>query len=239
MPRSVVCCALTLVVVDCSLCTTQTPLSWLPELSPPPAGLTLLVSANIVTESNPGDVALDALVRRGATEVVVPALTAPEAEACVAERLGVYGKKLDGPQMEEFMKRHDANIPLYIQVAVEELRIFGIYEQVLQRIRALPESMPELFDQALERLEEDHGVDILQDFVCLLYCSPQGLTEEELVAMLHITQQQFGMLRTSFIPYINEQEVAGSQPRLQLTTSSVLNNAIFQRCDVLRLVVRN
>ena len=210
-------------------CAFQSPLSWLPNMAPTIGGLTILMSASTLADGVSPDIALDAAIRRGAENVRLEPLTHEEAKRCIAEKLAQYGKKLDDAQMTELLRRRDCTLPLFIQVAVEELRVFGIYEQVLQRIQRLPERISDLFDQALERLEEDHGMDLLKDFVCLLYCSPHGLTEDELRAMLHINLQQFSGIRISLSPYLEEVEIAGSAPRMKFSASTALNDAIYKR----------
>ncbi len=46
--------------------------------------------------------------------------------------------------------------PLYIIVALEELRVFGRFDEVFSEIQKLPEDVPSLFEQMLERIERDY-----------------------------------------------------------------------------------
>ena len=45
--------------------------------------------------------------------------------------------------------------------AVEELRLFAVYEQVTNRVAALPDDFPQLLQQVLQRVEVDCGYVLL------------------------------------------------------------------------------
>ena len=49
-----------------------------------------------------------------------------------------YNKKLDGEQLELLISLDASESPLWISLACEELRIFGVFEQVTEHIKNLP-----------------------------------------------------------------------------------------------------
>jgi hypothetical protein len=127
-----------------------------------------------------------------------------ERKEIVRKTLWEYRKKLDDRQMKRLLSKKDAYKPLYLIVACEELRVFGVYELVSERIASMAETVPALFEevravffrkveeewhtltspargvaQVLTRLEKDHGWDLVRNALALLQCSRGGLLESE------------------------------------------------------------
>ena len=156
-------------------------LDWLPQTLPP--GLRAIVS------TQEGD-CLDALRRRrpAPPEITVGPLGLDDRKEIVRQTLWDYRKRLDerpsNDQMGELLDKGESNNPLYLIVACEELRVFGQFEQVTERIASLPEDVPALFEQVLERLERDHGRELIENALSLLDCSWHGLLENEVLELL-------------------------------------------------------
>jgi hypothetical protein len=82
-------------------------------------------------------------------------------------------------------ERHpDSGLPLYLVVALEELSLFGDFERLTARIRDLPRSVSELFQQVLARLEADHGREMAGAICRWLAASRSGLLESEVLELL-------------------------------------------------------
>ena len=124
---------------------------------------------------------LDTLRRRPHDEVLVGPLDMEERKEIVNKTLGEYRKKLDRKQMAKLLAKTDSTKPLYLIVACEELRVFGVYEKVSERIDNMAPTVPDLFAEVLERLENDHGPDVLRAALSLLECSRGGLLEVEVI----------------------------------------------------------
>ena len=137
----------------------------------------------LVVSSLDGD-CLEVLRRREAEEIALPPLTADEQRQIVRALLSEGRRKLDDRQMTALLAHPAVENPLYLRVALEELRLFGIFEQLTARIEALAEDIPGLFDQVLARLEEDHGRELVAEAFALLDCSRYGLSEAELLDLL-------------------------------------------------------
>jgi len=137
----------------------------------------------LVVSSLEGD-CLDVLRRRQAEEIALPPLTENEQRQIVQTLLGEWRRKLDERQMAALLAHPGVKNPLYLRIALEELRLFGRFEQLTPRIEALAEDIPGMFDQVLERLEEDHGRELVAEVFALLGCSRHGLSEAELLDLL-------------------------------------------------------
>ena len=139
--------------------------------------------ARLVVSSLEGD-CLDVLRRRNAEEIPLPSLTTDEQQQIVQGLLSEWRRKLDDQQMAALLAQPGVKNPLYLRVALEELRLFGRFERLTERIEALAEDVLGLFAQVLARLEEDHGRELVAEAFALLGCSRYGLSETELLDLL-------------------------------------------------------
>ena len=97
-------------------------------------------------------------------------------------------------QRAALLAKADAGTPLYLLVALEELRTLGTYEEITDRIAQLPPDTRALFIWILKRLEDDDGFrdasgrkigrELVSRFVSLLGASRHGLSQQELVELL-------------------------------------------------------
>eukprot|EP00741_Cyanophora_paradoxa_P005375 tig00000880_g5213.t1 len=154
---------------------------WIPASLP--EGARLLVS------SLEGPV-LEAMRARAARprELPVGPLDAEERRELVRRTLAPFRKKLsearDNDQLGMLVAKPESASPLYLAVACEELRLFGVYEKLTAKIASLPEDMPGLIDAVLERLEGFLGPDMVRDSLCAVQCSRGGFPEPDLVAFI-------------------------------------------------------
>jgi len=80
-----------------------------------------------------GDV-YDTLQRRAMNKLTVEALDTQERKEIVEKTLWEFRKKLSDAQMRQLLTKTDSYKPLYLVVACEELRVFGVFEQLSDRI---------------------------------------------------------------------------------------------------------
>jgi len=140
-------------------------------------------NARLVASSLEGE-CLEVLRRREAEEIALPPLSAGEQRQIISTLLGEWRRKLDERQMTALLAHPGVKNALYLRVALEELKLFGIFEELTERIRSLADDIPGLFDQVLDRLESDHGRELVTEAFSLLYCSRYGLSETELLDLL-------------------------------------------------------
>jgi tetratricopeptide (TPR) repeat protein len=116
--------------------------------------------------------------------VQVGKLSADNCKKIIKKTLDEYRKTLTEKQIETILSRADAVKPLYLKVACEELRVFPSFELINSRITRLPNTIAELFEQFLQRLEADHNDKLVKDTLCLIESSMYGLLESELLELL-------------------------------------------------------
>jgi hypothetical protein len=187
-------------------------MQWLPQKLPQ--------NVKVVVSTLSGEV-MDALKswRIQPSFEAVTGLTEPEIKEFVTSYLEEIHKKFPTTQITEtFYEKIKAGNPLYILVALEELRVFTVYEEVGKRVAYLPDTISELFDQVLERVEGDFNRPLVQDFMSFIACGKQGMIGDELQTLLkgHATvidssnppiklpDMLFARLRRAFSAYLFE-----------------------------------
>lgn len=92
--------------------------------------------------------------------------------------------ELTEEQLDDLLEHPGTGTPLYLRIALEELRLFGDYAGLSDRIRSLGTDVPEMLEQLLERLETEHGKELVEKTFALINCSRYGLSELELLELL-------------------------------------------------------
>jgi WD40 repeat protein len=161
--------------------------SWLPEELP--------AKTRIILSTLSGPV-LESLRRRRQPPLPVELqpLDAPDRQAIIREFLHRYRKSMTDDQRAALLAKADAGTPLYLLVALEELRTLGTYEEITDRIAQLPPDTRALFIWILKRLQDDDGFrdasgrkigqELVSRFVSLLGASRHGLSQQELRELL-------------------------------------------------------
>jgi len=187
-------------------------LRFLPRQFPP--HVTVLASAL------PGP-ALDALRERGWTEYELPKATEEEADAMVAEYLRQIGRFVDteGRPIETPLRRRivaapGSRNPLFLRTVLEELRQFGSFEKLPDRVAHYLEAADpkELFLLVIRRWQEDfdgrdlggRDRDLVRRALTHLWAARQGLSESEWLDLLGTDDVQ-SPLDGSQIPNLKSQ----------------------------------
>jgi len=154
-------------------------LHWLPRELPS----TVKVVLSCIEGEETGDAVLQILRRSSCVESRVAPLTGEERFEIVTRVPSMSAKTLDPKQTGLLLSNPATQNPLFLLVALEELRGFGSFEQLDRRIKAFPregDTVTALFDQVLERLEEEFNSEVVRSLLPLLAVSRHGLTEGEL-----------------------------------------------------------
>lgn len=162
-------------------------LDWLPPRLP--AGVRLVVSA-----LEPS-VCLDALRRRSLPEVRVPLLNDRDRRQMLHDLPNLFSKQLDERQTNLLLDNPATRNPLFLTVALNELRVFGSFERMTAEIRSLPggdgtsagDALDALFERVLARLEAEtarSAPGLASALFTFLAASQQGLAEVELEGLL-------------------------------------------------------
>lgn len=64
-------------------------------------------------------------------------------QAIVDELLGQYNKRLDPQQLDSLLSKKSSENPLWLSIACEELRVFGQFRQLSDKINSLADGLLE------------------------------------------------------------------------------------------------
>jgi len=103
----------------------------------------------------------------------------------IREMPSVFAKTLEEKHINVLLKKKATSNPLYLKVALEELRLFGSFEKLEAKIRDLPDTVIDMFVDVIERLEKEVDKELVKQLFCLLECSRYGLTAIELEELLN------------------------------------------------------
>lgn len=123
-------------------------LLWLPAECP--HGVRLVVSAQ-------GGKCNDIITQRKWKQIYVSPLAVEERDQLVSAAMVQAGKKLTPDQSHLITSSPQCASPLFLRTLLEELRVFGSFEELESRIRGYlsARSTPDLFQKVFERLESD------------------------------------------------------------------------------------
>ncbi|MCD4785059.1 MAG: DUF4062 domain-containing protein [Candidatus Eremiobacteraeota bacterium] len=159
---------------------------WLPRKLPP--NVKIVVSC--IEGEKDGDAILEILRNRKCRERKVESLTPKERFRIVTKVPSLSARTLDGKQVGLLLSNSATENPLYLLVALEELRGFGSFDLLNARIKAFPrkedfeDPLTEIFIQVIERLEEEFDADTVRQALSLIAVSRHGLSERELRELL-------------------------------------------------------
>ncbi|KAM5235460.1 LOW QUALITY PROTEIN: telomerase protein component 1 [Ctenodactylus gundi] len=154
---------------------------WIPRSLPRKVHLVLSVSSDSSLQ--------ETLEQSYSAHVVALGPLQPSARAhLVRSELALYGKRLEespfNNQMRLLLVKRGSSLPLYLRLVTDHLRLFTLYEQVSETLRALPTTVPLLLQHILSTLEQEHGHFILAQALATLEVTRSGLTVEQLHAVL-------------------------------------------------------
>jgi tetratricopeptide (TPR) repeat protein len=155
-------------------------LAWLPNYLPP--------HVRVILSTLPGR-PLTALEKRGWPIFTVGGLKPEEIRQVISAYLLQYRKTLEEPLLAHLVAAPQCANPLYLKAILEELRVFGVFEELQNRVchyLAAPDP-PALYSLILTRLEEDYEKPrpgLVGDALSLIWASRRGLYESELLELL-------------------------------------------------------
>lgn len=142
----------------------------------------------VIISTLPGQV-LDIMNSRGWTQFKISPLKEDERHYLVNGYLSRFTKTLDDRQLSTIIRSPQTGNPLFLKVLLDELRVFGIYEQLDELITGyLGAGDPtQLYNMILARLEKDYEQTcpgLVRDALSLIWASRRGLSESELLYLL-------------------------------------------------------
>ncbi len=151
-------------------------LRWFPTFVPP--------QVHLMVSCLPGKVRT-ALDRKGPWHAVqVRPLEGAQRRELLVNYLATFNKTLADDLIDRVLAHPLAGNPLFLRTLAEELRLFGVYEVLAQRLDhyLASASVEALFEQVLARAEEDFGAVAVSAVMRALWASRAGLREEELLS---------------------------------------------------------
>ena len=157
-------------------------LGWLPEYIPE--------NIRVIISTLSGE-ALENLRKRGYPEIEIEPLAIEERKRLIKEYLNFYTKELSEDLILKIAKAPQTENPLILRTILDELRIFGIHEELKDRVDyyLAPKDPVELFNAVLNRLEEDYENEhpgLVGEVFSLIWASRRGLAEGDLFDIIKI-----------------------------------------------------
>jgi tetratricopeptide (TPR) repeat protein len=182
--------------------TVQQDLRWWPAFLP--RGITMVVSCL------PGPV-YDAL--KGKTEALpgqakpikwklinVRPLSKSQSGTLLNTFLSRFNKKLPIPMVHQVVAHELASNPLFIRTLAEELRLFGVHEDLQKRLEHYLscQTIDDLFERILERVEKDCGKKQVRTVMTAIWASRAGLIEKEILSIANLSPAIWAAMRHTF-----------------------------------------
>ena len=145
------------------------------------------VVVSCISDSGKAEPALEAFRHRPHQRIEVQPLNDTERRDIIREVPSLSAKALDDDQIALLLKNPATANPLFLLVALEELRGFGSYEQLNDRIANFPrdgDTVTAIFTQVFERLAEEFNRTLAETVLTLLASARRGLSEGELYELV-------------------------------------------------------
>ncbi|MGE3801542.1 MAG: tetratricopeptide repeat protein [Candidatus Kapaibacterium sp.] len=174
-------------------------LDWLP--------LDFHPNVRIILSTLPGPL-LNACTARKWPTIDVHLLGTRARQQAVRAYFNRFGKQLEPKQTARIAANSNTTNPLYLRTSLEELRIFGQHEKLDDRINhyLAAESLEELYQRILERMEVDFGKGLTRQVMSLIWASRNGLSLEELQGIIEKPTPQLSKLLAAFDFHMIRQE---------------------------------
>jgi nephrocystin-3 len=176
-------------------------LRWLPDFLPP--HITLIIS------TLPGPVR-DALLpeyspKPNSTKkdrwhiLQIKPLTATERKSLLITYLAKFNKTLAPDLLKQALTHPLSNNPLFLITLAEELRLFGVHEELQKRLNQYltSKTIDDLFERVLKRVEGDSGKQAVQLAMQSIWASRAGLTEKEILAIVKLKPATWAAIRNA------------------------------------------
>ncbi len=130
----------------------------------------------------------------------VAPLSESEQRQLIKRYLDRFGRQLEDDYINQLVSAPQTANPLYLQVILEELRLFGNFSKLAERLKYYLEAktIPDLYQKVLARLEEDYQLPesphLVSHALSLLWATRRGLSESELLSLLEVSQADYSSL---------------------------------------------
>jgi len=182
-------------------------LRWFPGFLPP--------KVKLVASCLHGEILEAAKGRLDWQELKVKPFTKTEQRNFIGEYLGRYRKALTARQMKTLQSHPLSSNPLFLLTVLEELRVFGVHEELEHRMRTLLSPPPsksegeaptvdDVFEHVLARIEKDLGKKAVQQAMEAIWASRAGLYQDELLAIAKLAPAKWAAIQNALDESIYE-----------------------------------
>lgn len=126
-------------------------------------------------------------------------------EKIAVKYLRQFGKDMEvGGRLRRIVEADQSRSPLFLKIALDELRIVGVHESLGQQIDDLLRcrDVVELYDLVLRRLETTYDRKLVETLMSFVYCARHGLSETELLGAMRVP-------RVKLTPILDAVQVRG------------------------------
>jgi len=119
-------------------------------------------------------------------KLMVRALTKAQSVTLLNTYLARFNKKLPKQMVKQVQTTPLATNPLFLRTLAEELRLFGVHEELQNRLDyyLLSQTIDDLFERVIERIETDCDPKLVRNALTAIWASRSGLAETELMLIL-------------------------------------------------------
>lgn len=113
--------------------------------------------------------------------------------------LARFNKKLPKDLTAKVMAHPLSGNPLFILTLAEELRLFGVHEELTKRLAhyLTSQTIDDLFEKVIERVERDCGKSAVKNTLGAILASRAGLTEKEILAIANLKPGTWAPMRNA------------------------------------------
>ncbi|XP_078522135.1 telomerase protein component 1-like isoform X1 [Lissotriton helveticus] len=105
-------------------------------------------------------------------------LSAESAQNLATTYLARFNKRLSPDQLQLLMLKSSSQNPLWLTLACEELRVFGVFERVTQLIEGFPDGLQGMLSNIVNRLVREN-TPLVKELLCLLCFCFSGVLEKD------------------------------------------------------------
>ena len=164
-------------------------LRWFPEFLPE--------RVHLIISCLPGAV-MEALETKGDwSRREVEPLTSEDRRELLRAYLARYNKTLPGELEARIFAHPLADNPLFLRTLAEELRVFGVHEELAARLDhyLMSATVDDLFEKVLGRVEGDCGEEAVRSTMEAIWASRAGLAEQEILGIAHLVPATWAPIR--------------------------------------------
>lgn len=107
--------------------------------------------------------------------------------------LRMHSKDLEAAQLQRIINDKENENPLVLRTLLDELMVFGCYEQLDERINYYlrATSIDDFFERVIKRCEHDYGATMVQKTLTLIAISRKGVDEKTIIKLAGIRQLEW------------------------------------------------